>query len=85
MNIRNVSSKKGFTLMELLVVITLLALTGAGFLVQAIHARNISNLDVAKNMLVGALNEAQAKGRGGMRVPDPFVEEKFDAGFGVYV
>ncbi len=77
--------ESGFTLVEIMVVVAVLALVGTGFLVEAISARNATNLEVGKNLLVSILTNTEALGRGGLTTSDTTSNARFDRGYGVYI
>jgi prepilin-type N-terminal cleavage/methylation domain-containing protein len=83
------SLTRGFTLIELMVVIAILTLTGATVFVQFFNARDIADVEVSSRNIEALLAQAQSYGRGGRAfstsTPVEGDTERFDRGYGVYM
>lgn len=83
---------KGFTLIELMVVIAILTLTGTLVFVEFFNARDIANVEISAGKVESMLAQAQSYGRGGRAfststTPVDIENDtaRFDRGYGVYL
>jgi prepilin-type N-terminal cleavage/methylation domain-containing protein len=78
--------KKGYTMMELLVVIALITGLSTVIVLNGTDSRSLTKVTVAAAQLESALLEAQAFGRSGRAYPPGDSDPKaFDRGYGVYI
>jgi len=76
---------RGFTILELVVVIALLTTLGGMFALNTSTARDQARLDAATRELQSLLREAQTLGRTGRMVSNTNCTALYDCGYGVYV
>jgi type II secretory pathway pseudopilin PulG len=80
--------EKGFTLIEVMVVLAIMMTTGSLLFLQFFNARNITDVEVSARNTLNLLSEAQTYGRGGRAFttnPNPETDiNRFDKGYGVF-
>ncbi len=77
---------KGYTLLELIVVIAMLTSVGTVMLLNGADSRRIARLEGATRQFQSALNQVQSYGSSGKSFPPGSVNTgDFDKGYGVYV
>jgi prepilin-type N-terminal cleavage/methylation domain-containing protein len=76
---------RGFTLIELIVVIGLIATLTGFFVMGSVSSRNATNLDLAVREVESLLLQVQAWGQEGRAASDDVTDpNRFDYGFGVF-
>ena len=76
---------RGFTILELVVVIALLTTLGGMFALNTNTTRDQARLDAATRELQSLLREAQTLGRTGRAASTTACSATYDCGYGVYV
>lgn len=83
---RRALSQRGFTLIELVLVVALMTALGGMFALNASGARDQARLDASARELQSLLREAQTLGRTGRGVSSGCAGvDKYDCGYGVYI
>lgn len=78
------TNQRGFTLIELIIVMALISVLAGFFVMDSRNARRLQRLDVATNTLVSTIREVQTWGQSG-RGYGVVDSEYYDRGYGVYV
>jgi type II secretory pathway pseudopilin PulG len=81
--------RSGFTLIELMVVVAIMMLSGTVLFVQFFNARDLADVETSAKRVESMLAQAQSFGRGGRAFStstDPTTDpERFDRGYGVFL
>jgi prepilin-type N-terminal cleavage/methylation domain-containing protein len=80
-----IKTRKGYTLIELVVVVALLTGLSTILLLNSSDSKKITYLNTATRQLESAYMQAQAFGNSGRAFPPGVASPDFDRGYGVYV